>query len=473
MEKEKDHSNQENQQKRELKANFWAILRALKINLNSVLNLKDDTDIENTIENIKRDIEFKGLNVWILIFSIFIASIGLNVGSTAVIIGAMLISPLMGPIIGVGYSVGVNDLQNLVKSVKNFGVMVIIALITSTLYFAISPLKDINNEILARTTPTLLDVGVAFFGGLAGIIGASRRGKFGNNVVPGVAIATALMPPLCTAGFGLATLNFSYFAGAFYLFILNSIFISLATLLIVRYLHFPMKQFVDAVREKKVKRYILIFLTIIVVPSAILFVKVWQQAWFSGKAEQYIVKVINYEGTKVVSKRIVNEDNQQAIEVFLIGEIVPQKIITGWEKQLTEYGLKDVTLQVYQSSDNSSDIASKLGSEIRSGILEEMYVSKEEQIKALEKELIKYRKQEIDLQQVLREISANNEKIERLGYGRFINFDLEGNSDTIPTFTVYTVSHKPLDKSEIQSLSKFLEVRLNLPKARILNAEVN
>ncbi|MGY6561542.1 MAG: DUF389 domain-containing protein [Luteibaculaceae bacterium] len=451
------------------KISFLRFLSEVRVNLFSILNLKEDTDIENTVENIKRDIAFKGLNVWILIFSIFIASIGLNVGSTAVIIGAMLISPLMGPIIGVGYSLGVNDLQNLIKSGKNFVVMVVIGLVVSTLYFTISPLKDLNNEILARTTPTLLDVAVAFFGGLAGIIGASRRGKFGNNVVPGVAIATALMPPLCTAGFGLATLNFAYFAGAFYLFLINSVFISVATLLTVRYLDFPLVEFVNAAREKKVKRIIYVSLIVVSVPSAILFFQVWQKAWFSAKAEQYISKVIHYDGAKVVSKRVVNSGDDKFIEIFLIGEIVPENAIKTWENQMLEYGLKNMTLNVYQSRDNSSALASKLGSEIKTGILEDMFLSKEEQIRALEKELLRYKKQEVDLQQILKEVSVNSKNINRVGYGRFVNIDLEGKSDTIPTFTVY--ANYPLNKEELSRMSNFLKVRLNMNKVRVINAE--
>ncbi|WP_346860462.1 DUF389 domain-containing protein [uncultured Draconibacterium sp.] len=218
-------------------ANSRYLIVAIRRFLRSVLSINDGTDIPATIEGIKRDIGFRGPTAWILIFSIFIASIGLNINSTAVIIGAMLISPLMGPILGIGLSIGTNDFETLVRSLKNLGIAVSIALFTSTLYFIITPLTIEQSELLARTKPTILDVMVALFGGFAGILAGSRKEK--TNVIPGVAIATALMPPLCTAGYGLATLKLSYFFGAFYLFFINSVFISLATFLVVRYLKFP------------------------------------------------------------------------------------------------------------------------------------------------------------------------------------------------------------------------------------------
>ncbi|HAP70095.1 MAG TPA: TIGR00341 family protein, partial [Flavobacteriales bacterium] len=204
----------------------------------------------------------RGYVVWILICSIFIASIGLNLNSTAVIIGAMLISPLMAPILAIGLSVGTNDWDTLKRALKNFGVMVVVALMTSTLYFLITPLQEAQPELLARTSPTFLDALIAIFGGLAGIIGISRRSR--GNVIPGVAIATALMPPLCTAGYGLANGQWSFFFGAFYLFTLNSIFIAGATFIIVRYLKFPLVSFVNSDTEKKVKRYMLAFVILVI-----------------------------------------------------------------------------------------------------------------------------------------------------------------------------------------------------------------
>lgn len=204
--------------------------------IRTLLYLRDRFDLEEgkedeleTIDYISKNVEFKGANLWILIFAIFVASIGLNVNSTAVIIGAMLISPLMGPIMGIGLAAGINDFELLKRSFRNLGVAVFIAILTSTVYFYITPIHDAQSELLARTEPTVWDVLIALFGGLAGIIAGSRKEK--SNAVPGVAIATALMPPLCTAGYGLATGNLYYFIGAFYLFFINSVFISLSTYL--------------------------------------------------------------------------------------------------------------------------------------------------------------------------------------------------------------------------------------------------
>ena len=234
--------------------------------IRDISNLHDDTNIEATIASITKDIEFKGANVWILFLAVIVASVGLNVNSTAVIIGAMLISPLMGPINGVGLAIGIDDNMLLHTSLRNLLIMVVISLTASTTYFIVSPLSDAQSELLARTTPTIFDVLIAFFGGMAGIVAASRKeGKI--TIISGVAIATALMPPLCTAGYGLATGQFSYFFGAFYLFFINSFFIALATFIVVRYLHFPVKEIVDPVKRRVQRRNITIFSVLMIVPS--------------------------------------------------------------------------------------------------------------------------------------------------------------------------------------------------------------
>jgi len=201
-------------------------------------DLGEDSALQDeVVDNICRGVDFRGTNLWVLIFATFVASLGLNVNSTAVIIGAMLISPLMGPIMGMGLSVGINDFDLLKRSVRNFGFMVLVSILTSTLYFVVSPLSGAQSELLARTVPTTYDVLIAFFGGLAGIVAQSRRDRT-STVIPGVAIATALMPPLCTAGYGLATLQLNYFLGAFYLFFINTVFIAIATFVVVRFLKY-------------------------------------------------------------------------------------------------------------------------------------------------------------------------------------------------------------------------------------------
>ncbi|MCB0756520.1 MAG: DUF389 domain-containing protein, partial [Flavobacteriales bacterium] len=305
------------QQDQKVSVKVLRILAWLRDFARSTMNLQAESDQEGTIETIKKDMVFRGHVVWVLICSIFIASIGLNLNSTAVIIGAMLISPLMGPILAIGLSVGTNDWETLKRALKNFGVMVVVALITSTLYFFITPLQEAQPELLARTKPTFLDALIAIFGGLAGIIGVSRRNR--GNVIPGVAIATALMPPLCTAGYGLANGQWSFFFGAFYLFTLNSIFIAGATFLIVRYLGYPLVSFVNADTEKKAKRYMIAFIIVVILPSAYIFYGVVKETIFMGKAEAFISQNLEFEGTEIISKKITYGDTSR-IDVFIMGE---------------------------------------------------------------------------------------------------------------------------------------------------------
>ena len=263
------------------------IIKAIKNFVSDRFNLNEHKDDENLIiENINRGAEFKGTNLWALIFAILIASIGLNVNSTAVIIGAMLVSPLMGPIMGIGLGIGILDLSLVKRGVKNLLIAAIISVVTSALYFFISPLHEARSELLARTTPSTWDVLIAFFGGLAGIVAGTR--KYKGTVIPGVAIATALMPPLCTAGFGLATKHPMYFFGAIYLFFINSLFICLATFLIVKYLKFQKHQFSDKRLQTRVTRIIIIIVTATVLPSIYLAYRIVEKSFFETNARQFL-----------------------------------------------------------------------------------------------------------------------------------------------------------------------------------------
>ena len=252
MQEENQNSPQEEQVKEELKFSFTEFIKSLVNYFKTLVYIRDEVDYQGSVEAIRKDIDFKGVNVWILGASIVIASIGLNVNSTAVIIGAMLISPLMGPIVGVGLSVGINDFKMLIRSIKSLGTAVLISVIISALYFLITPFGEVQSELIARTRPTLLDVMVAVFGGIALIVAKTQKGTVAS-VIFGVAIATALMPPLCTAGYGLANGNWSFFLGAFYLFLINSVFIALSTWVIVKYLKFPLATYINQERQKKSK----------------------------------------------------------------------------------------------------------------------------------------------------------------------------------------------------------------------------
>ena len=267
--------------------------KSIYIYLKNLFDIKTDKHEEGAIENIKKSIEFRGENLWSLICAIFIASVGLNTNSTAVIIGAMLISPLMGPIVGTGLAVGINDIQLLKTSLKNLLISVVASIATSTLYFTISPLTDVQSELLARTNPTIFDVLIAIFGGIAGIVANTRREK--SNLIPGVAIATALMPPLCTAGYGLATGNFLFFLGAFYLFFINSVFICIATIFIVQYLHFKEVEYLEPEKQKKIKRWIFIFAFLTILPSIYTAWNVVNESLFKSKAIQFINQNVKFK----------------------------------------------------------------------------------------------------------------------------------------------------------------------------------
>ncbi len=253
-------------------------------------------------EEILKGIVFKGTNLWILVFAIVVASVGLNMNSTAVIIGAMLISPLMGPINGMGYSIATYDFELFRKSFKNFSFAVIASLIASTTYFSLSPVSTAHSELLARTTPTIYDVLIALFGGLAGTVAISSKQK--GNVIPGVAIATALMPPLCTAGYGLATFQYNFFFGAFYLFTINTVFIALASVLISKILKFPIRTVVEAAQKKIVNRWISVVISVIILPSIYLGYNLIEQEKFNEKANRYIINVSFYEGNYLLKSDI-------------------------------------------------------------------------------------------------------------------------------------------------------------------------
>ena len=316
-----------NQTPSEPRINVRRIVKEFLVFLRHRLSLEEDNaDPLETIEYIKKGVEFKGTNIWILIFAILIASIGLNMNSAAVIIGAMLISPLMGPIMGLGMGVGTNDFGLIKKAAKNLGIMVGISVVTSTLYFFITPLSDAQSELLARTTPTIWDVMIALFGGLAGIVAGSRREK--SNAIPGVAIATALMPPLCTAGYGLATGNLAYFAGAFYLFTINSVFISLSTIIIVRFLRYPTMSFVDTVREQRVKRWIAAIVILVTLPSFWIAFNLVKNSVFEREAAIFITENCVFDNAQVISKNVVSDGEIKRIELALIGQPIPEETIS-------------------------------------------------------------------------------------------------------------------------------------------------
>lgn len=345
---------------------------------------QEKEDYATVIETIEQGVVFKGTNLWVLIFAIFIASLGLNVNSTAVIIGAMLVSPLMGPIMGLGLAMGINDLALLKKSAKNFLFAVGVSLFTSTFYFYLSPLNEAHSEILARTTPNIYDVLIAFFGGLAGILATSSKLK--GNVIPGVAIATALMPPLCTAGYGLASGNWQFFSGALYLFLINTVFIALSTFVTVRFLRFPNKEIIDVKTKKKVQNWVGFIVILTLLPSIYFGYEFIKEIKFKTQANKFITEQVNLKNNFIISKKLEYKD--QLIELVVGGKKVDSVEIKTLKQSLISYDLENTNLVVKEGFSYSNASENKVNTS-QDVILKEYQnkINEEENFKRKNKEV--------------------------------------------------------------------------------------
>lgn len=332
---------------------WWATFRQF---LRDRFSLDEDKDDQEAIvQSISRGIEFRGINLWALIFAILIACIGLNINSTAAITGAMLISPLMGPIMGIGLGVGINDLDMILRALKNLAIAVLFSLIASTLYFLISPLHVAQSELLDRTSPTVWDTFIAFFGGLAGIIAGSRREKVGN-VIPGVAIATALMPPLCTAGYAIATGNPIYFAGAFYLFLINSVCISLSAFLIVRFLGYKQKPYPSAQIERRVRTTIWVAVVIAIVPSTYLGYQIVRKTIFEQNVKRFVDEELNSQSRQLIGYKARFHRKQPVVELTLVGEPLLPDSLARLKSTMPSYGLDDTNLVIKQGNFKDANV---------------------------------------------------------------------------------------------------------------------
>ena len=312
--------------------------------------MPDKEDEQAIVDQIAEGVSFKGANLWVLIFAIFIASLGLNVNSAAVVIGAMLISPLMGPIVGMGLAVGTNNVDLLKRAGKNFGVATLISVLTATIYFLLTPLSEAQSELLARTSPTLYDVLIAFCGGAAGIIALCTRGK--GNVIPGVAIATALMPPLCTAGFGLATGHLLYFLGAFYLFFINTVFIALATYCGVRLMHFQKHEYQLTERAVKGRRILMSIVILTLLSAVYMTIHIVQQSIFENNVRKFVKTELAQRGTQIISN--VVDDDSLRLRVVAVGREISSLTQAEAQRRMKEYGLGEYTLRIIQGRQSDS-----------------------------------------------------------------------------------------------------------------------
>jgi uncharacterized hydrophobic protein (TIGR00271 family) len=457
----------------ELKQSAKGLYEILRSFLSELLNIRTNTDMQATKESIIADIPFKGHTSWILICSIFIASIGLNANSTAVVIGAMLISPLMGPILGLGFSLATNDIDLLNRSLKNFMVMVGLSVVTAFLFFWIFPLRDESSELLARVKPDIRDVLIAFFGGTALVIARARKGTMAS-VIFGVAIATALMPPLCTVGFGLAIGNASYALGALYLFLINTIFIAIATFLVIKYLGFPMERYANSARRRTIARIASISGIVVMIPATYTFYGVLQESLFKRDAQAFLRETVEsypFDNGGIYRKEFstldYNKGDQSEISVMLLGAAsVPEEVITTWRIRLQSYDrLKETLFEVIQSTDADDPNSMQYVLELYENKKSELS-SKEDQIKLLENEIIRLKESmslTIPFNAVTTELVAAFPEINRVGYSARVQTDFS-NQDTLPVFEIdYNQILTAGTKEELNPrIENWLKARLQL-----------
>jgi uncharacterized hydrophobic protein (TIGR00271 family) len=307
-----------------------------------------EEDKQKVLENVKSNISFRGSTVWILACAIVVASVGLNVNSTAVIIGAMLISPLMGPIVGAGFSLGIYDFELLKKAAKNLIIATLVSLLVSTLYFILSPFKETQSELLARTSPNIYDILIAFFGGLVGVIAITRVEK--GNPIPGVAIATALMPPLCTAGYGLAIGNWKFFLGALFLYTINCVFICISTFIIVKYLHYPEVQHINPKYRKQIKYTITTIIVLLIVPSVYFAYALAQEKKYNEKVAVFLNDEFTEKGFAILYQKINYKKNPRSIELAFLNKKINKQEIQILSDVLQKYDIDNTQLIIKQDT---------------------------------------------------------------------------------------------------------------------------
>jgi len=325
------------------------LFRKIKVIFKRYASLRKDKDNESrVVEDIKQGVIFKGANLWILILAIFVACLGLNINSTAVIIGAMLISPLMGPIIGIGWAMGTLDYSLLKRSFTNYLISTIISIFAASIYFLITPFGEAQSELLSRTTPTIYDVLIAFCGGAAGIIAICTKQK--SNVIPGVAIATALMPPLCTAGFGIVNGEISYFLGAFYLYFINSVFICTATFLGVKVMHFRKKTIVNHQRSKKIHTYFYVIIAITIIPSIFMTISIIKHSLLNTNINNFVKDNLSSNYTKIISHDLNKET--KTLRFVAVGKEISNNQIEKAKAKMKKYNLDTYNLTIIQGHYN-------------------------------------------------------------------------------------------------------------------------
>lgn len=436
------------------------------------VDIKTDTDKLSSIEQIKKDVYLRGANIFYLMCSAILASVGLDIDSPAVIIGAMLISPLMSPILGVGLSLGIHDKESFFISLREFIFSVLLSLLVSIIYFSITPLGHPTSEILARIKPTALDILIAFFGGVAGIV-AITRSKIAN-ALPGVAIATALMPPICTAGYGLATARFEFFFGAFYLFFINAVFISFSSYIIVRYLRFPFKEYMERKKLIHTRIIIYVFIFLVAVPSFIIFYGVIDDARLDRNLNKFVREQIQTENLKVIDWNItVGKNKVKVLNVFIIGNKIPQKKLDSISSLLPNYGVENTRLDISLLSDERGleGVKDELKTDLTS-VLKVMQKSDEIKDSIIRRDISK--NDSIIFANISNELKIFYPEINEIGFSNnFLNKSTVNDSSPLNKISVITIKwNKKQKNSDLYTaknkIYKFLTEKLNTDTLSII-----
>ncbi len=449
---------------------FSEAVSYFKVFLKETFDIFHDTDRHATIDDIKAGVDMRGQNAWILVFSILIASTGLNTSSTAVVIGAMLISPLMGPILGMGLALGIYDTDLLRKSLKNFGVMVVLSLATSFLFFSVPLFQNETPELVARTSPSVLDIIIALSGGLALIVALSRRNR-STNTIAGVAIATALMPPLCTAGYGLATGKWMYFGGAMFLFTINTIFIATSTYLVVKFLRFPLKEYADAKRKKRISQILTFLALAIFIPSVYFFYKLYKKSDFEQKVGLVLAELKEEKGIGVLD--IQTDFEEQRVSFAVLGENLEEKEIAHLENKLKGFGFENISVKCVQDLQSEKTLSRLNDIENSYLTTQQLLMKKEEQLLEKDKEIFSLKSKlshgsNVSFVDVSDEIKSLNENVEGVEYHNILQTNFK-KIDTIPYFLIKW--NKDLSKKakeeETEKYKKWLQAKLKTDKVKV------
>ena len=442
--------------------------------LRQLFSLKPETDYAATLNQIKAGVDFKGGNLWALIFAILIASVGLNVNSTAVIIGAMLISPLMGPIMGAGLALGINDIELFRRATRNLAIAAAASILTSALYFTLSPLAEVQSELLARTRPTLYDVLIATFGGAAGMVALTRKGDKGN-VLPGVAIATALMPPLCTVGFGLAKWNWHFVIGALHLFIINALFICLATLALTRLLNFERIAYLDPGRARRIRLSIALITLATAVPSAIVALNVISETRFESAARRFAADNLKFPDRSVVNLELRYAPKASAIVATIIGPPLTPETLKFIEDRLPDYKLARTRLVLRQSTSEQLP-AEQLSRMVRQGIIEDLYrrneaamAERNQRIRALEAEVAELRQVKYPVTDIVKEAAGLYPGLAYLSIGLSEPAPATGGSARLTATATWS---KLPNAAEQARLKAYLTARLKAADIQLVNVKL-